>query len=168
MRESEIPEFPVAEKQSSASFARCVDMTTSIDTNILVALWDRSERLSPAIRPTLDAARECGSLVVAAPVYGELLAFPSRSESFLDRFFSDTGIFVDWNLSESVWRVAGRAFQASAVRRKIHRGPGPRRILADFLIGAHAIQNRYSLLTLDERFFHAAFPHLPLVKVQVR
>jgi len=118
------------------------------------------------VRPALDAALERGNLVVAAPVYGELLAFPSRSESFLDRFFSDTGIFVDWNVSESVWRAAGRAFQAFAVRRRKHREPGPRRILVDFLIGAHALQNGYSLLTLDERFFHAAFPHLSLMKVQ--
>lgn len=141
-------------------------MTTAIDTNILVALWDKEEPLSPVVWPALDAALERGSLVVAAPVYGELLAFPSRNESFLDRFFSDTGIFVDWDLNESVWRVAGRAFQASAVRRRRRRDPGPRRILADFLIGAHALQKGYSLLTLDEHFFHAAFPHLPLMKVQ--
>jgi|HubBroStandDraft_3_1064219.scaffolds.fasta_scaffold112171_2 predicted nucleic acid-binding protein len=141
-------------------------MTTAIDTNILVALWDKEEPLSPVVGPALDAALERGSLVVAAPVYGELLAFPSRSESFLDKFFSDTRIFVDWNLNESVWRAAGRAFQAFAVRRRKHRDPGPRRILVDFLIGAHALQNGYSLLTLDERFFHAAFPHLSLMKVQ--
>jgi predicted nucleic acid-binding protein len=141
-------------------------MTTAIDTNILVALWDKEEPLSPVVGPALDAALERGSLVVAAPVYVELLAFPSRSESFLDKFFSDTRIFVDWNLNESVWRAAGRAFQAFAVRRRKHRDPGPRRILVDFLIGAHALQNGYSLLTLDERFFHAAFPHLSLMKVQ--
>ena len=141
-------------------------MTTAIDTNILVALWDKEEPLSPAVWPALDAALARGSLIVAAPVYGELLAFPSRSESFLDQFFSDTGIFVDWDLNESVWRGAGRAFQASTARRRKQRGPGPRRILADFLIGAHALQNGYSLLTLDERFFHSAFPRLPIVKVQ--
>lgn len=143
-------------------------MSTAIDTNILVALWDAAEPLSPVVGPALDAALERGSLVVAAPVYGELLAFPSRNESFLDRFFSDTRIFVDWNLNESVWRVAGRAFQASAARRRRHRDPGPRRILADFLIGAHALQNGYSLLTLDEHFFRVAFPHLPLMKMQNR
>ena len=141
-------------------------MTTAIDTNIFVALWDKDERLSPAVWPALDAALERGSLVVAAPVYGELLAFPSRSEPFLDQFFSDTGIFVDWNMNESVWRAAGRAFQSSAVRRREHRDQGPRRILADFLIGAHALQNGYSLLTLDQRFFQVVFPRLTLVKVQ--
>jgi predicted nucleic acid-binding protein len=141
-------------------------MTTAIDTNIFVALWDKDEPLSPAVWPALDAALERGNLVVAAPVYCELLAFPSRSEPFLDQFFSDTGIFVDWNMNESVWRAAGRAFQSSAVRRRKHRDPKPRRILADFLIGAHALQNGYSLLTLDQRFFQAVFPLLTLVKVQ--
>jgi predicted nucleic acid-binding protein len=143
-------------------------MTTAIDTNVLVALWDKDEPLSPAVGPALDAALGRGGLVVAAPVYAELLALPSRSESFLDGFFSDTGILVDWNLNESVWRAAGRAFQDAAIRRRSHRAPGPRRILADFLIGAHALQNGYSLLTLDERFFHAAFPHLSLLEIENR
>jgi predicted nucleic acid-binding protein len=141
-------------------------MTTAIDTNILVALWDEDEPRSPAVRPALDAALERGSLVVAAPVYSELLAFPTRSESFLDRFFRDTGILVDWELKESVWRAAGRAFQASAVRRRKHHSQGPRRILADFVIGAHALQNGYNLLTLDDRFFQSAFPRLALIKLQ--
>lgn len=156
----------MAGKRLFATFASCVDMTTAIDTNVLVALWDKDESLSPAVGPALDAALRGGDLVVAAPVYGELLAFPSRSETFLDRFFSDTGILVDWNLNESVWRAAGRAFQAAALRRRRHRDPGPRRILADFLIGAHALHNGYSLLTLDERFFQAAFPYLSLLKVR--
>ena len=41
-------------------------MTTAIDTNILVALWDKDEPLSPAVWPALDAALGRGSLVVAA------------------------------------------------------------------------------------------------------
>jgi predicted nucleic acid-binding protein len=138
-------------------------MTTAIDTNIIVALWDEDEPLNPAIRPALDMALGRGSLVVAAPVYGELLAFPSRSEAFLDRFFQDTGILVDWNMGEAVWRTAGQAFQAFAMRRRKHRDPGPRRILADFLIGAHALQNGYNLLTLDDRFFRMAFPRLAVM-----
>lgn len=143
-------------------------MATAIDTNILVALWDKEEQLSPVVQPALDAALGRGSLVIAAPVYAELLAFPSRNESFLDQFFSDTGIVVDWNLTESVWRAAGRAFQASAIRRRKLRESGPRRILADYLIGAHALQNGHSLLTLDERIYRAAFPRLPLVNMQRR
>jgi predicted nucleic acid-binding protein len=140
-------------------------MTTAIDTNIFVALWDVNEPLNPAVRPALDAAMGRGSLVVAAPVYSELLGFPSRSEAFLDHFFRETGIFVDWNLNEAVWRAAGHAYQAYAVRRRKHRDPGPRRILADFLIGAHALRSGFPLLTLDDRIYRAAFPRLSIVGI---
>lgn len=42
-------------------------------------------------------------------------------------------------------------------------GPHPRRILADFLIGAHALTNGYALLTLDKSGFRSAFPALKLL-----
>jgi predicted nucleic acid-binding protein len=140
-------------------------MTTAIDANIFVALWDAEDIRNPAVRPALDAALERGNLVAAAPVYSELLAFPSRSEDFLDHFFRETGIFVDWNLNEAVWRAAGLAYQAYASRRRSHGGQGPRRILADFLIGAHAFRNGFPLLTLDDRIYRAAFPRLVIVRV---
>ena len=66
---------------------------------------------------------------------------------------------------EAVWRAAGRAFQAYAARRKRHRDSGPRRILADFVIGAHATEKAHRLLTLDDRFYRAAFPRLIIVRV---
>ena len=78
------------------------------------------------------------------------MALPGRTDSFLDTFFEDTGVVVDWSLDKRVWRVAGRAFQMYAERRRKQRGPGPRRILADFLIGAYAASHGLSLLTLDE------------------
>ncbi|HZL68763.1 MAG TPA: hypothetical protein VFC29_15695, partial [Candidatus Limnocylindrales bacterium] len=67
---------------------------------------------------------------------------------------------VDWNLDEMVWRAAGRAFQRYAERRRKQRDPGTRRILADFLIGAHAETRGYRRLTLDERIYRPAFPKL--------
>ena len=140
-------------------------MTTAVDTNIIVALWDRDDTLSRAAQEALDSALGRGLLIVAGPVFAELLAFPSRSEAFLDSFFKDTGIRVDWNLAETVWRAAGRSFRAYAARRRKHRDSGPRRILADFLIGAHAVQNGYQLLTLDDRFYRLAFPDLRLIVV---
>jgi predicted nucleic acid-binding protein len=67
---------------------------------------------------------------------------------------------VDWDLAEAAWRLAGRAFQGYAARRRRQREIGPRRILADFVIGAYAAQHGYSLLTLDEGLYRAAFPAL--------
>jgi predicted nucleic acid-binding protein len=140
-------------------------MITSIDTNVFIALWDRDLAISSAAQSALDAALERGGLVVGAPVFAELMAAPGRSETFLTSFFRDTGIAIEWNLQEAVWRAAGRSFQKYAARRTGKRDTGPRRILADFLIGAHACERGYRLLTLDDRLYRAAFPDLALVRV---
>jgi predicted nucleic acid-binding protein len=108
-------------------------MTTAIDTNVVVALWDRDPTLSLAAQTALEAAFSRGSLVVSAPVFAEL-AKP--------------------------WRHAGRAFQHYAERRGKQRDSGSRRILADFLIG-HAQPKSYRR-TLDERLYKAAFPTLTI------
>lgn len=129
-------------------------MTTAVDTNVVIALWDKDATLSLAAQNALDAAFNRGTLVAAAPVFTELIAAPGRSEKFVGSFFEETGIGIDWELSEQIWRLAGRAFQAYAERR--------RKQLADFIIGAHAFTNGFRLLTLDERLYRAAFPSLAI------
>ena len=140
-------------------------MKTSVDTNVIVALWDKNKLLSSAAESALDSALAQGGLVLSAPVVAELMAAPGRSEAFVDAFLSDTGIGVDWDLGEEVWRSAGRAFQKYAARRRSGTGIGPRRILADFLIGAHAMAHNCTLLTLDHRLYQAAFPRLRLTGI---
>jgi predicted nucleic acid-binding protein len=140
-------------------------MTSAVDSNIFVALWDIEHTLHSRAQSVLDAALQQGNLVVGTPVYAELLAFPRRTEAFLDYFFKETGIAVDWELNESDWRTAGRAFRSYAARRSKQRDPGPRRILTDFLIGAHALRRGYRLLTLDDHLYRAAFPRLPIIAV---
>jgi predicted nucleic acid-binding protein len=137
-------------------------MTTAIDTNVVIALWDKDETLSEAAQTALETAFARGNLVVAGPVFAELIAAPGRTEKFVSSFLDETGIGVDWDLGESVWRSAGRAFQSYADRRRKQRDSGARRILADFLIGAHAHIRNYRLLTLDERLYRAAFPTLTI------
>ncbi|MGD0598928.1 MAG: type II toxin-antitoxin system VapC family toxin [Terriglobales bacterium] len=137
-------------------------MTTAIDTNVVVALWDKDPTLSLAAQTALEAAFNRGSLVVSAPVFAELMAAPGRTETFVSSFLEETGIAVEWDLGEAVWRSAGRAFQYYAERRRKQSDPSSRRILADFLIGAHAQTRSYRLLTLDERLYKAAFPTLTI------
>ena len=137
-------------------------MTTTVDTNVVIALWDKDPTLSLAAQEVLDAAFNRGKLVAAAPVFAELIAAPGRSERFVNSFFEETGISVDWELSEQIWRLAGRAFQAYAERRRKQGDKGTRRILADFIIGAHAFTNGFRLLTLDERLYRVAFPGLAI------
>jgi len=137
-------------------------MITAIDTNAIIALWDADQTLSSAAQNSLDAAFHRGSLVISAPVFAELVAAPRRTEAFVATFLEETGITVDWELGEPVWRSAARAFQGYADRRRKQRDSGPRRILADFLIGAHAAVNGYRLLTLDDRLYQTSFPSLTI------
>jgi predicted nucleic acid-binding protein len=135
-------------------------MTTAVDTNVVIALWDRDSALSLAALTALDAAFNRGTLVAAAPVFAELIAAPGRSEAFVASFFEETGIGIHWELPEQVWRLAGRTFQAYAERRRKQRAAGARRSLAEFVIGAHAVSNGCRLLTLDDRLYRSSFPTL--------
>jgi len=140
-------------------------MTTALDTNVIIALWDKDPLISSPSRRALEIAFLGGGLVIAAPVFAELMAAPGRSELFLNKFLRETTIMVDWDLGEEVWRTAARAFQAYAERRRKQRDSGARRILADFLIGAHAQVRGFRFLTCDERLYRTAFPHLKIVGV---
>jgi predicted nucleic acid-binding protein len=140
-------------------------MTTAIDSNVLIALWNEDDALNTLARTALDQSQRRGGLVISAPVFAELLAAPSRTESFLDSFCRDTGITVDWKLEEAIWRAAGRAFQGYVARRRRYREPGARRLLAEFLVGAHALHGGFSLLTLDDHFYRAAFPRLTILTI---
>ncbi|MGC2330970.1 MAG: PIN domain-containing protein [Candidatus Acidiferrales bacterium] len=137
-------------------------MTTAIDSNVLAALWNSDDSLNLSAQKALLVARSGGQLVISAPVFAELVASPSRNEAFIDSFCSETGIAIEWDLDESIWRAAGRAFQHYVKRRKTQSDSRPRRILADFVIGAHALRRGYRLLTLDEGLYHSAFPRLAI------
>lgn len=137
-------------------------MTIALDTNVIVALWDASDALHPVARKALEAASGREALVISGVVYAELIGAPGRTEEFVDRFCEEAGITVEWELKERIWRTAGGAFQGYATRRKKQGGPAPRRLLADFLIGAHAIVNGYKLLTLDDGLYRRAFPGLKM------
>jgi len=137
-------------------------MTTAIDTNVIVALWANDPVLNLAAETALEAAFRRGTLVVAAPVFSELMAAPGRSEAFLGSLLEENGVAIDWDLDEPIWRAAGRAFQTYAERRRKPRDHFTRRILADFLIGAHAYIRGYRLLSLNERLYRTAFPTLKI------
>jgi predicted nucleic acid-binding protein len=135
-------------------------VTTAIDTNVVIALWDSDPTINSAAEDALERAFRSGSLVVCAPVFAELIAAPGRTEAFVNSFFEENGIAIDWILDETIWRAAGRAFQSYAERRRKQRDQGTRRLLADFVIGAHAQVRGFRLLSLDERLYRAAFPVL--------
>lgn len=136
-------------------------MLSAIDTNVISALWSK-EPTAHRMAAWLNQAREAGGLVVSAPVYAELQAHPTADKAFIERFLKDTGIQVDFTLSENVWHKAGEAFAAYAARRRTSSGGEPKRLLVDFLVGAHALHEANRLLTLDADRYQTAFPGLAL------
>lgn len=138
-------------------------MTSSIDTNLIVALWWQGDAFNKVASQILSKARKAGALVLSAPVYAELMGDPARSEKELDEFLLETEIKTDWALEEDIWRAAGRAYKGYVQRRRASVGTVPRRMLTDFLIGAHAFARGYALLTLDRHLYAAAFPKLKIV-----
>jgi predicted nucleic acid-binding protein len=138
-------------------------MTTALDTNAIVALWHKDASVNSGARTALESAFRRGALIISPPVFSELIAAPGRSEGFVRAFLEETGIGIDWEMDESIWSTAGNAFQSYATRRRKQGDVAPRRILADFLIGAHAVVRGHRLLTLDERMLRASFPTLVVI-----
>ena len=61
-------------------------MITAVDTNVLVALWDRDDALNSTAQAALDASFARGKLVISGAVFAELLALPRRQKRLLKNF----------------------------------------------------------------------------------
>jgi predicted nucleic acid-binding protein len=111
----------------------------------------------------LLAAGEEGGLVICGPVYSELIAQPGMTATLMDNFLLKTGIEVEFDLAKKIWESAGRAYQSYARRKLLSGGGRSRRILADFLIGAHASVQSDRLVTFDPGGYNSDLPELVLL-----
>jgi hypothetical protein len=140
-------------------------MRTAVDTNVFLALLSGEPEAASEARVALEDARSAGPLVISPAVYAELVA--GRHSEVVDSLISDKGIDVDWNLGAEVWRAAGARYGVYARdRRRQGADAGPRRILADFLVGAHALHLARALLTSDTRIFSSYFSELEIISPQ--
>ena len=126
------------------------------------------------------AALQTGAVVIGEVVYAELAAQFSRQEE-LDHFLADSYIVLKVSSVEALYR-AGMAWRLYCSRRpealvcpscgepmdvvcaacaaKIQ----PRQhVVADFLIGAHALVEGDKLLTRDRGYYRTYFPELVLI-----
>ncbi len=137
-------------------------MRTAIDTNVISALWSNG-LIAVAVARRLGDAKLEGGLVIAGPVYAELLAYPSASVSFVNDFLADTGVAIDFEFQPQAWLETGLRFAEYANRRRRSTGEAPKRLLADFMIGAHAVLQTDRLMTLDPTRYRQDFPELRLI-----
>ncbi|HMD83580.1 MAG TPA: type II toxin-antitoxin system VapC family toxin [Terriglobia bacterium] len=140
-------------------------MRTAIDTNVISALWSASS-VAAKVTALLGRIAGEGALAVCGPVYVELVAHPKATQQFVDQFLATTRVEVDFVLDEPVWRETAQRFADYARRRRKSGGGEARRLVDDFLIGAHASLHADRLLTFDSRFYAQDFPKLPLIGLE--
>ena len=130
-------------------------MIPAIDTNVLLDILLPNDDFYEASANALQDAASEGSLVISDIVYAELcIHFETQRDC--DTFLGDNEIRVQALVRES-------HFLASRAWRTYRQQGGKRaRVLADFLIGAHAQMQATRLLSRDRGFYRKLFPSLDL------
>ncbi len=130
-------------------------MITAVDTNVLPDVFVSGAPHHAQSQHALANAYDSGAILACRIVYAELVAaFGNRSslDSALREINAtispiDTAIAYEAGIRWAQYRQAG----------------GPRgRIMADFLIGAHAAAKADVFLTRDRGFYRTYFPELKI------
>lgn len=136
-------------------------MSVAVDTNVIVDIVGGDPVASKRAADALSRQGAKTGLVISPIVFAELFAHPGWRPREIQAFLKATAIAIDWEIAAEVWSHAGEAFRSYAERRSRDLG-APRRLLADFLIGAHAARIG-ALITSDSRFYRTNFPELKVV-----
>jgi predicted nucleic acid-binding protein len=133
----------------------------ALDTNVVLSVLNTAEehheRSRAALIQYLYVDQQDGW--ISPVVYAELRA--GGKWSVVNHWLERANVDVRWDMSEAVWTRAAEAYGQYVQLRR--RGVVPRRIVADFLIAAHAEEQGSAVLTYDDTVFRAVFPAVALL-----
>lgn len=131
-------------------------MITAVDTSVILDVITNDPMFASRSEQAVRRARQEGRLVVCDVVLAEV--FPAlRNEGRLAEFMKD------WQMDFSELSYAAAAMAGKLFSDYLHRGGAAKRVVPDFLVGAHAMVAADRLLARDRGYLRDYFRELEVM-----
>lgn len=131
-------------------------MKTALDTSVILDVLVNDPKWAEASATALQLAYAHGQLLIGECVLAEIV--PTLTKEALENFLAD------WNIqfvasSQKSALLAGQMYD-----QYLGRTPRTKRVLPDFLIGAHAFCHADQLLARDRGYYRDYFTGLTVIE----